>query len=122
MATTDGYIQAPPMLTADEVALVLRLGRSKTYECARRFMATDGEEGIPCVRIGHHLRFPRHQIEELIGGPIPWPLVDDDNAGQPDDADELDESTNGANRTTRVVRRAHRGSSRPDEPPRLFSI
>ena len=42
MAATDIYIQAPPMPTADEVALVLRLGRSKTDELARRFMATDG--------------------------------------------------------------------------------
>ncbi len=121
MATADVYIQAPPMLTADEVALVLRLGRSKTYEFARRFMATDGEEGIPCVRIGHHLRFPRHQIEELIGGTIPWPLVAEPGV-EPDEVDARDETTNGADRSTKVGRPASQSPSSPHDSPRLFSV
>ena len=87
MTTADVYIQAPPLLTAEEAMLVLRIGRSNVYESANRFLATGGEDGIPCVRVGRQLRFPRHALEQLIGGPIPWPLV------QPDEPDHDDPST-----------------------------
>ena len=75
MTAADVYIQTPPLLTAEEAMLVLRIGRSNVYESANRFLATGGEDGIPCVRVGRQLRFPRHALEALIGGAIPWPLV-----------------------------------------------
>ena len=90
MTTADVYIQTPPLLTAEEA--MLRIGRSNVYESANRFLATDGEDGIPCVRVGRQLRFPRHALEQLIGGPIPWPLV------QPDEPNHDDPST--TNNTT----------------------
>ena len=78
MTAADVYIQTPPLLTAEEAMLVLRIGRSNVYESANRRLATGGEDGIPCVRVGRQLRFPRHALEALIGGPIPWPLVHPD--------------------------------------------
>ena len=129
MAATDIYIQAPPMLTAEEAALVLRIGRSKTYELARLFMATNGADGIPCLRIGHHLRFPRHQLEQLIGGPIPWPLVATlDTTAIDNTTDDTTEptttsmsSTPHTTRTT-VTRRPRRTPSDRSNTPHLFSV
>ncbi len=66
--------KAPDLLTVEEAARVLRIGRSKAYEQARRYLATDGADGLPVVRIVHQLRVPRHALEELVGGPITWPI------------------------------------------------
>lgn len=49
---------------------VLRIGRTKAYEQARLYLETDGEVGLPCVRVGDSIRFLRHAIESLIGEPI----------------------------------------------------
>jgi excisionase family DNA binding protein len=51
----------PLMLTIEEAAAILRVGRSAAYEAARR-----GE--IPTVRIGRALRVPRFRLEEMLGG------------------------------------------------------
>ena len=42
MTAADVYIQTPPLLTAEEAMLVLRIGRSNVYESANRFLATGG--------------------------------------------------------------------------------
>ena len=129
MTAADVYIQAPPMLTAEEAALVLRIGRSKTYELARRFMATNGADGLPCLRIGHHLRFPRHALEQLIGGPIPWPLVatDDTSALDITTDDTNEPAATSAKRTphttrTTVTRRRRPAPSDRSNTPQLFSV
>jgi Helix-turn-helix domain len=64
---------APDFLTVEEAAAVLRIGRTPAYELARRFEATNGEEGLPCERFGKSLRIPRYAIEAILGGPITWP-------------------------------------------------
>jgi len=43
MTAADVYIQTPPLLTAEEAMLVLRIGRSNVYESANRFLATGGD-------------------------------------------------------------------------------
>ena len=67
----------PDLLTVEEAARVLRIGRTNAYELVRRWLATGGAEGVPALRIGHLLRVPRHGLEELVGGPITWPPVRD---------------------------------------------
>ena len=49
---------AQPLLTADDVATLLRVPRSSVYEYARR--RTDP---LPTLRIGRHLRFERAQLD-----------------------------------------------------------
>jgi hypothetical protein len=64
--------QPPDFFTIEEAAAVLRLGRTAAYRLANIHLAT-GENGLPCKRIGHQLRVPRYELEELLGGPVTWP-------------------------------------------------
>jgi excisionase family DNA binding protein len=50
----------PDVLTVEEVAKVLRLGRSAAYEAVRR-----GE--IPSLRIGRRLIIPKLGVEKMLG-------------------------------------------------------
>jgi excisionase family DNA binding protein len=61
------------LLTVEEAARVLRIGRTAAYELARRDLATDGGEGLRVVRVGRLLRVPRAALEDLIGGPFTIP-------------------------------------------------
>jgi hypothetical protein len=58
------------VLTIAEVMAVLRIGRTKAYEQARLYLDTNGEVGLPCIKVGDSIRFLRHAIEDLIGEPI----------------------------------------------------
>ena len=57
MSALDGL---PPILTVEEAAAFLRIGRSAAYAAVRA-----GE--IPSVRIGRSIRCPRCQLEALLG-------------------------------------------------------
>jgi excisionase family DNA binding protein len=48
------------VLTVEEAAVVLRIGRSAAYAAARR-----GE--LPVIRVGRCLRVPRHRLAALLG-------------------------------------------------------
>jgi hypothetical protein len=65
----------PDLLTVTEAAAVLRIGRTASYELARRDLATGGGEGLGVVRVGGQLRVPRAALERLVGGPLSWPLT-----------------------------------------------
>lgn len=52
----------PLVLTVEETAAVLRIGRGAAYEAVRR-----GD--IPSVRLGRSLRVPRRALDELLGTP-----------------------------------------------------
>ena len=69
--------RAPDFLTVEEAAAVLRIGRSKAYELAREYLATDGVSGMPVIRLGKQLRVPRALLERWMGGPITWPIAND---------------------------------------------
>ena len=72
---TDTVPEEPPdFLTVDEVAAILRIGRNRAYELARRRAATDGRDGIPAVRFDKQFRISRYMLEERLGGPITWPI------------------------------------------------
>lgn len=67
---------APDMLTVEEAARVVRIGRSAAYKLAGEYVNSDGASGLPAKRIGGQLRVPRRLLEEWIGGPITWPIPD----------------------------------------------
>jgi excisionase family DNA binding protein len=56
----------PLTLTVEEAAELLGLSRPLAYEQARKFLATDGREGIPCIRFGRRVVVPRVALERLL--------------------------------------------------------
>ena len=67
----------PDLLTVPEAAQILRVSRTTAYDLAERFLASDGREGLPVIRVGRLLRVPLVRLEQLIGGPL------NDPAGRP---------------------------------------
>ena len=58
-------VPAAPLLTVEEAARVLRIGRSLAYQLAREYEASGGVAGLPVVRLGGCLRVPRWALLEL---------------------------------------------------------
>lgn len=56
----------PLLLTIEEAAGVLRIGRSLAYELARRYEASDGHLGLAVMRVGSCWRVPRWALAELV--------------------------------------------------------
>ncbi len=50
----------PLVLTVEEAAKILRIGRTAAYEAARR-----GD--LPVIRVGRSLRVPRHRLAQMLG-------------------------------------------------------
>lgn len=64
---TDKPHDPPVVLTVEEAARILRIGRSAAYEAARRYLTTGGAEGLPVVRLGRRLRVPRPALARMLG-------------------------------------------------------
>lgn len=63
--------EAPPdVLTVEEAAQILRIGRNSAYGLARRWIDSGGQEGLPAIRLGRCLRVPRSALEQLLGGQL----------------------------------------------------
>ena len=60
----------PDLLTVEEAARVLRIGRTKAYAMTVEWRRTHGKTGLPVVDFGNALRVPRCQLEAIVGGPI----------------------------------------------------
>lgn len=58
-------VPSAPLLTVEEAAGVLRIGRSLAYQLARQYDATGGVSGLPVIRLGGCLRVPRWALVEL---------------------------------------------------------
>ncbi len=65
--SSDGVSTLPELLTVEEAARLIRVGRTKAYAMAREWRATNGRSGLPVVDFGNVLRVPRRALEELIG-------------------------------------------------------
>lgn len=95
------------VLTIAEVMDVLRIGRTKAYEQARLYLDTNGEDGLPCIKVGDSIRFLRHAIEDLIGEPITTNDIDHHDTDPP--------------RTTTPPTRTNRPLPTTDTNPQLFT-
>ena len=73
----------PDFLTVEEAAAVLRIGRTVAYREARRFLASNGVEGLCADRVGKQIRIPRCHLEQRLGGPITWPIFINDTPVEP---------------------------------------
>ena len=62
--------ETPDLLTVEEAARILRIGRTTAYKEARRYLATGGGQGIPVIVVGGLYRVPRVLLEAMIGGPV----------------------------------------------------
>lgn len=89
MVSSDVVIDASqcPLLTVDQAARVLRIGRSLAYQLANEYLATGGTAGMPVIRVGGCLRVPRWALLELAlagrvvrlcDAPVPTGAVRDD--------------------------------------------
>jgi hypothetical protein len=65
--------ELPDLLTVEEAAVFLRIGRTKAYALARQWRVTGGKAGLPVIDFGNVLRVPRHALEELIGAKLHAP-------------------------------------------------
>ena len=64
-AVTEAF-EAPQLLTVDEAARLLRIGRSRAYELANAYLGSGGTTGMPVFRLGPGcLRVPRWALIEL---------------------------------------------------------
>ena len=78
-------VVVPDLLTVMEAAGVLRVGRTTAYEQVGKYLATEGADGMPCIRVGGQLRVPRVLFEEWLGFRITvWPPLE-----APDDGDDV---------------------------------
>jgi excisionase family DNA binding protein len=59
-----------PFLRVEEAAQVLRISRMSAYALTRRFLDTDGREGLPAVRVGRSVRVPAAALERMANTPV----------------------------------------------------
>lgn len=108
--------EVPDFLTVEGAARVLRIGRTLAYQLAQEWIATNGQRGIPCRRVGRLLRVPSRELAEFMGAPISWPPVTpavmvDLNAGRDRPVARSPRST--TPRPRRAARRAAEQTSLP---------
>lgn len=51
---------------------MLQISRGKAYEMARRYLETNGAEGLPVKAFGRCFRVPRAGLEQMLGGKLHW--------------------------------------------------
>ena len=103
----------PDFLTVEEAAAVLRIGRTSAYRQARKFLATNGAEGLCADRFGKQIRIPRCHLEQRLGGPITWPIFTDDTP--------VASAVASITPTSSVQRTTRRASRPPDQDALPFS-
>ncbi len=66
MQETPSLDELPEVLTVEEAAAVLRIGRGAAYELARQWRDSGGREGLPVVSLGRSLRVPLAALRRLL--------------------------------------------------------
>ena len=69
--STRALDELPDVLTVEEAAAFLRIGRGAAYELARQWRLTDGREGLPVVTLGRTLRVPKASLARLLDPATP---------------------------------------------------
>jgi len=54
------------VLTVEEAAVILRIGRNAAYAAARLWRSSGGRQGLPCIEIGRTMRVPRAALRHLL--------------------------------------------------------
>jgi len=62
---TEPTTTPPTLLTVDEAAATLRIGRSLAYRLAAEYFASGGRRGLPAIRLGNVIRVPLAALEVL---------------------------------------------------------
>ncbi len=68
--------EVPDLLTVEEAARYLRIGRTKAYAMTKQWRATGGQAGLPVVALDNALRVPRDELEQFIGTKLTVPLAE----------------------------------------------
>ncbi len=55
-----------PTISVEDAAALAGLSRAKGYVEARKFIESDGAEGLPCVRFGKSVRVPSAPLRRLL--------------------------------------------------------
>lgn len=56
----------PPLLTVEQAAKVLQIGRSKAYELTVEYERTGGASGLPFIWVGNQKRIPRDELAAYV--------------------------------------------------------
>ncbi len=68
--------EVPDLLTVEEAARYLRIGRTKAYAMTKQWRATGGQAGLPVIDLDNALRVPRDELEQVIGTKLTVPLAE----------------------------------------------
>lgn len=60
----------PDLLTIEEAARVLRIGRTKAYAMGQEYRTTNARSGMKVIEVGGQLRVPRAWLEDKLGAPV----------------------------------------------------
>ncbi len=112
--------EVPDLLTVEEAAGLIRVGRTKAYAMAQEWRSTGGQSGLPVVDFGHVLRVPRQALEDLIGAALTsWPRPKTPENAVAEDAPTPTADTPVARPAARRTRRGR--AARPANQISLFS-
>ena len=109
--------QLPDLLTVEEAARVLRIGRTAAYGLARVWRETGGREGLPVVNLGRLLRVPRSALEAATGAELSRTPIDTARASEPGPASSSaadGESKDRSRERRTTTRRSRRSSGQSD--------